>query len=41
MDVVKESERSILKELEYQSSSELGDDSFDMVRQVSLFSEIK
>eukprot|EP01084_Bolivina_argentea_P160212 279002_1 len=31
----------ILKELEYQSSSELGDDTFDMVRQVSLASEIK
>merc|ERR1719242_45201 len=38
IDVVKE---SILKELEYQSSSELGDDTFDMVRQVSLASEIK
>ena len=31
----------ILKELEYQSSNELGDDTFDMVRQVSLASEIK
>jgi len=31
----------IIKELEYQSSSELGDDTFDMVRQVSLASEIK
>jgi len=38
LDVVKD---SIIKELEYQSSNELGDDTFDMVRQVSLASEIK
>lgn len=38
MDVVK---TRVMAELEYQSSSELGDDTFDMVRQVSLASEIK
>merc|ERR1719242_85846 len=38
LEVVKD---HILKELEYQSSNELGDDTFDMVRQVSLASEIK
>ncbi len=38
VDMVK---ASILKELQYQSSSELGDETFDMVRQVSLASEIK
>eukprot|EP01084_Bolivina_argentea_P126757 224365_1 len=38
LDIVKS---RILKELEYQSSAELGDDTFDMVRQMSLASEIK
>merc|ERR1719361_236275 len=38
LDVVKQ---RVMAELEYQSSSELGDDTFDMVRQVSLASEIK
>ena len=38
VEIVKE---RILKELEYQSAAELGDNTFDMVRQVSLASEIK
>ena len=38
IDIVKD---RILKELEYQSSAELGDNTFDMVRQASLASEIK
>lgn len=38
---IEEVKQRILVELEYQSDSELGDNTFDMVRQISLASEIK